>query len=109
MTASLSHASRVLRLYRQALTHSRSWAIDRTAWRQQAVALRARFDAHASERNPLVAGKLLVEGEVCRRPSAACSVTSAANQSTPAVPPAASVCRRLDPCLLPIAQQVLWE
>jgi hypothetical protein len=42
MASGLTHSQRVLRLYRQSLQHSLSWAIDRTLWRQKALELRVR-------------------------------------------------------------------
>lgn len=58
----LTHAQRVTRLYRRSLKHLLSWTIDRQVWREQAVELRARFDAnkYADVRR---ANGLLEEGE----------------------------------------------
>ena len=42
----LTHAQRVTRLYRRSLKHLLSWSIDRQVWREQAVELRAKFDAN---------------------------------------------------------------
>eukprot|EP00053_Salpingoeca_punica_P001582 m.34102 g.34102 ORF g.34102 m.34102 type:complete len:113 (+) comp11104_c0_seq1:47-385(+) len=58
----LTHSQRVLRLYRLALQHSRSWAIERPLWRAEALKLRARFDANKNA-SVKQAAKLLEDGE----------------------------------------------
>eukprot|EP00056_Hartaetosiga_gracilis_P021238 m.23328 g.23328 ORF g.23328 m.23328 type:complete len:99 (+) comp8964_c0_seq1:47-343(+) len=58
-----THTARVLRLYRHALKDSKSWCIDRAFWREEALALRARFEKNRNERNTIVAQKLLEQGE----------------------------------------------
>lgn len=60
---SLSHAQRVTRLYRNAQKHLLSWTVDRQAWRQEAVILRAKFDAHKDLKDIARAAQLLEEGE----------------------------------------------
>eukprot|EP00042_Codosiga_hollandica_P024859 m.107086 g.107086 ORF g.107086 m.107086 type:complete len:112 (-) comp51692_c0_seq1:149-484(-) len=57
------HGLQVLRLYRNALLTARHWAVDRAVWRQEAVALRARFDAHKHEHDRARAALLLAQGE----------------------------------------------
>ncbi len=64
MSASLTHAQRVLRLYRHALQHTRHWVVYRDGFRAEAAALRARFEAHKDERNVITASNLLAKGEV---------------------------------------------
>ena len=61
--AALSHAQKVTRLYRKSLKHLLSWTIDRALWRQQALELRARFDAHKDLRDMKKAVHLLEDGE----------------------------------------------
>eukprot|EP00048_Salpingoeca_helianthica_P015120 m.225151 g.225151 ORF g.225151 m.225151 type:complete len:132 (-) comp16627_c0_seq1:143-538(-) len=63
MEAALTHTQRVLRLYRHALQHSRSWEVNRKLWRQEALALRERFEKHRGETNRIVAQQLLEAGE----------------------------------------------
>ena len=64
MSAS-EHSLRVLQLYRSYLQHSRHWLVDRAAWRKEAVAIRAKFDANKHVYDRALATKLLEEGEVC--------------------------------------------
>lgn len=59
----LSHSQRVIRLYRNSLKHLLSWAIDRGVWREEAVVLRARFDANKDLKDMGKARKLLEDGE----------------------------------------------
>lgn len=59
----LSHSQRVIRLYRNSLKHLLSWTIDRGAWREEAVVLRARFDANKDLKDMRKARKLLEDGE----------------------------------------------
>ena len=59
----LSHSQRVIRLYRNSLKHLLSWTIDRGVWREEAVVLRARFDANKDLKDLRKARKLLEDGE----------------------------------------------
>lgn len=59
-----THSAKVLRLYRQALKTSLSWAVDRSVYRQHALSLRAKFDQHKNEKNVLRAAALLEAGQV---------------------------------------------
>ena len=63
MASSLTHAQKVTRLYRKSLKHLLSWTIDRRAWRNQALKLRDRFDAHKDLKDMKLASSLLQEGE----------------------------------------------
>jgi NADH dehydrogenase (ubiquinone) 1 beta subcomplex subunit 9 len=64
MEAALTHTQRVLRLYRHALQHSRSWEVNRKLWRQEALTIRGRFEQHRNETNRIAAQQLLEAGEV---------------------------------------------
>lgn len=45
----ITHQQRVTRLYRNSLKHLLSWCIGREGWRNEALALRARFEANKNE------------------------------------------------------------
>lgn len=51
MACNITHVQRVTRLYRRCLKNQLSWAIDRHYWRQEAVKLRAIFDANKDLRD----------------------------------------------------------
>ena len=59
----ISHAQRATRLYRRALKNTLSWYIDRALWREQALKLRARFDANKHLRDRRAIQALLEAGE----------------------------------------------
>lgn len=59
----LTHAQRVTRLYRRSLKHMLSWTVERALWRQEALELRARFDANKGIKDVRKAAQLLEEGE----------------------------------------------
>ena len=55
MASSIAHAQRVTRLYRKSLKNALSWCIDRATWRQEALAIRTRFEAnkHVQDRRQI--------------------------------------------------------
>ena len=59
----LTHVQRVTRLYKRSLRHLLSWCIDRQLWREEALELRARFDANKNVTDKKKALQLLEEGE----------------------------------------------
>ncbi|XP_058973010.1 NADH dehydrogenase [ubiquinone] 1 beta subcomplex subunit 9 [Pocillopora verrucosa] len=59
----ITHQQRVMRLYRNSLRHLLDWVIDRQTWRQEAVKLRERFDAHKHEKDRRVIHKILEAAE----------------------------------------------
>ena len=59
----ISHAQRVTRLYRKSLRNSLSWVIDRALWREEALRIRARFDANKHIQDRRLALRLVQEGE----------------------------------------------
>ncbi|KAK2186005.1 hypothetical protein NP493_215g07037 [Ridgeia piscesae] len=59
----ISHASRVKRLYKEALRQLQSYYVYRHTYRYQAVLMRARFDEHTSEIDMVKAKKLVLDGE----------------------------------------------
>ena len=59
----ISHAQRVIRLYRKSLKNSLSWCIDRVLWREEALRIRARFDANRHVQDRRQALRLVQEGE----------------------------------------------
>lgn len=63
MAANLTHAQQVTRLYRKSLKHLLSWAVYRHEWRQEALKLRARFDANKDLKDVKKATQLLQDGE----------------------------------------------
>ncbi len=62
-SSGLTHVQRVTRLYRRSLKHMLSWTIDRALWREEALELRARFDANKEIKDVRKAAQLLEEGE----------------------------------------------
>ncbi|XP_041455655.1 NADH dehydrogenase [ubiquinone] 1 beta subcomplex subunit 9-like [Lytechinus variegatus] len=62
-TRTLSHAQRVLRLYKKSVRHLESWIPDRPSFRYEATVLRARFDEHKNETNMQKAAQILQAGE----------------------------------------------
>lgn len=65
MEPALTHAQRVLRLYRHALQAADSWSSSRKDYRRTALEIRARFDRHKQLANAREAARLLAAGEVC--------------------------------------------
>lgn len=59
----ISHAQRVTRLYRHSLKNSLSWCIDRVMWREEALRIRARFDANRHIQDRRLAVSLVQQGE----------------------------------------------
>ena len=59
----LTHAQKVTRLYRKALRNALDWCITRSVWRQEALEIRARFDANKDIKDIRRATILLEEGE----------------------------------------------
>lgn len=59
----ITHQQRVTRLYRNSLKHLLSWCIGREGWRNEALALRARFDANKDETDQRKLGAIMIEGE----------------------------------------------
>ena len=59
----VSHAQRVTRLYRHALKNSLSWCMDRATWREEALRIRARFDANKAVQDRRLAVALVQQGE----------------------------------------------
>lgn len=59
----ITHAQRVTRLYRHALKNTLSWCIDRASWREEALRIRARFDANKYVQDRRQAQALLQQGE----------------------------------------------
>ena len=59
----ITHAQRVTRLYRHVLKNSLSWRIDRTIWREEALEIRARFDANKLVQDRRLALALVQQGE----------------------------------------------
>ncbi|XP_071479638.1 NADH dehydrogenase [ubiquinone] 1 beta subcomplex subunit 9-like [Diadema antillarum] len=62
-TKVLSHAQRVLRLYKKSVRHLESWIPDRPSFRYEATVLRARFDEHKNETDMRKAAEILRAGE----------------------------------------------
>ncbi len=62
-SASLTHAQKVTRLYRRSLKHMLSWTINRASWREEALQLRARFDANKEINDVKKATQVLEAGE----------------------------------------------
>ncbi|XP_022094541.1 NADH dehydrogenase [ubiquinone] 1 beta subcomplex subunit 9-like [Acanthaster planci] len=63
MTSSLTHAQRVLRLYKKSARHLESWITHRPTFRYEVTLLRARFDEHKNETDMKKAAQLLRDGE----------------------------------------------
>ena len=59
----ITHQQRVMRLYRNSLRHLLDWVIDRQSWRQEAVKLRERFDAHKHEKDRRKIHKIMEAAE----------------------------------------------
>ena len=59
----LTHQQRVTRLYRNSLKHLLSWAMNREAWREEAVLLRQKFDENKSLKDKHQIQRILLDGE----------------------------------------------
>ncbi|XP_071784858.1 NADH dehydrogenase [ubiquinone] 1 beta subcomplex subunit 9-like [Asterias amurensis] len=63
MASSLTHAQRVLRLYKKSARNLQSWITHRSTFRYEVTLLRARFDEHKNETDMKKAVRLLQQGE----------------------------------------------
>lgn len=61
--AYLTHSQRVTRLYRRSMKHLLSWCVERDVWRQEALKLRAEFDAYKHETDRSKIAQLVEDGE----------------------------------------------
>ncbi|KAK9452225.1 uncharacterized protein V1518DRAFT_436564 [Limtongia smithiae] len=62
-TAAPYGPAHVASIYRRALRLSLNWTIRRDIWRQQALAIRAQFDANKGVTDPRIIRNLIVAGE----------------------------------------------